>query len=92
MGAIVSQGHSRVPVYTGNATNIIGLILVFKSWFIFFLLILFLKISFLLNSLNFYIVTCVAIPYKMFRFQVGTYLWVLTSYLSIKIERDVNVS
>ncbi|XP_022890358.1 DUF21 domain-containing protein At2g14520-like [Olea europaea var. sylvestris] len=27
MGAIVSQGHSRVPVYTGNATNIIGLIL-----------------------------------------------------------------
>ncbi|CAI9768186.1 unnamed protein product [Fraxinus pennsylvanica] len=28
MGAIVSQGHSRVPVYSGNATNIVGLILV----------------------------------------------------------------
>ncbi|KAL2558662.1 protein of unknown function-containing protein [Forsythia ovata] len=28
MGAIVSQGHSRVPVYSGNSTNIVGLILV----------------------------------------------------------------
>ncbi|RQP02392.1 hypothetical protein POPTR_017G147900v4 [Populus trichocarpa] len=28
MGLIIRKGHSRVPIYTGNPTNIIGLILV----------------------------------------------------------------
>ncbi|KAJ4833760.1 hypothetical protein Tsubulata_036244 [Turnera subulata] len=28
MGLIISKGHSRVPIYSGNPTNIIGLILV----------------------------------------------------------------
>ncbi|KAL0403180.1 UNVERIFIED_CONTAM: DUF21 domain-containing protein [Sesamum radiatum] len=28
MGAIVSRGHSRVPIYAGSPTNIIGLVLV----------------------------------------------------------------
>ncbi|KAL0452463.1 UNVERIFIED_CONTAM: putative DUF21 domain-containing protein [Sesamum latifolium] len=31
MGAIVSRGHSRVPIYAGSPTNIIGLILVSMS-------------------------------------------------------------
>lgn len=28
MGKILARGHSRVPVYTGNPRNIIGLLLV----------------------------------------------------------------
>uniref|UniRef100_A0A6N2N6R8 CBS domain-containing protein n=1 Tax=Salix viminalis TaxID=40686 RepID=A0A6N2N6R8_SALVM len=28
MGLIIRKGHSRIPIYTGNPTNIIGLILV----------------------------------------------------------------
>lgn len=29
MGKILARGHSRVPVYSGNPKNIIGLLLVF---------------------------------------------------------------
>jgi metal transporter CNNM len=28
MGMIMTKGHSRVPIYSGNPSNIIGLILV----------------------------------------------------------------
>lgn len=30
MGLIMTKGHSRVPIYSGSPTNIIGLILVSK--------------------------------------------------------------
>jgi hypothetical protein len=35
MGMIMTRGHSRVPIYSGSPSNIIGLILVSElNWFL----------------------------------------------------------